>query len=419
MSVGAQSVLYPRRPTPETVFELIQRHRPTIFFGVPTLYAAMLAAKEAERADLSSLRLCVSAGEALPADLYRRWRERFGVEVVDGIGTTESGHIFLSNRPGSARPGSSGLRSPATSAHRGRRGPPGYPGRDREPPGPRRLHDGLLLEPARADQGSLFGSVDPDRRQVPPGRGRLLLVRRPRRRHAEGRRHLGLADRGRGHAHPARRGARGGRRRPGGRRPARQAARLCRPEGRRTSEALAAELRAFVKDKIAPTSTRDGSTSCRSSPRPPPARSSGSSSARARRAPERRPPRAETGARGDAPARGRLDQAIETRAGTTRKSRRAQLEGTGPRRSRRRRSDPAPDAPDRRRSPSRRSQTTSTPSGAKADRNAANRSTAPARTMMSAPGSGRTASVMDIPPGAYSAPGPLRRQSRRRASGMA
>src|SRR5262249_56061356 len=59
-----------------------------------------------------SLRLCVSAGEALPADLYRRWRERFGVEIVDGIGTTETGHIFLSNRPGAVRPGSSGLPVP-------------------------------------------------------------------------------------------------------------------------------------------------------------------------------------------------------------------------------------------------------------------------------------------------------------------
>jgi benzoate-CoA ligase family protein len=109
MSVGGQSVLYPHRPTPDAVFELIARHRPTIFFGVPTLYAAMLAAKESERrVDLSSLRLCVSAGEALPADLYRRWHERFGVEIVDGIGTTETGHIFLSNRPGAVRPGSSG-----------------------------------------------------------------------------------------------------------------------------------------------------------------------------------------------------------------------------------------------------------------------------------------------------------------------
>ena len=113
MSVGAQSVLYPHRPTPDTVFELLTRHRPTLFFGVPTLYAAMLAAKDTEpRYDLSSLRLCVSAGEALPADLYRRWRERFGVEIVDGIGTTESGHIFLSNRPGAVRPGSSGLPVP-------------------------------------------------------------------------------------------------------------------------------------------------------------------------------------------------------------------------------------------------------------------------------------------------------------------
>jgi benzoate-CoA ligase family protein len=113
MGVGAQSVLYPHRPTPDAVFDLLTRHRPTLFFGVPTLYAALLAVKEAERRfDLSSLRLCVSAGEALPAELYRRWRERFGVEIVDGIGTTESGHIFLSNRPGAVRPGSSGVPVP-------------------------------------------------------------------------------------------------------------------------------------------------------------------------------------------------------------------------------------------------------------------------------------------------------------------
>jgi benzoate-CoA ligase len=112
MSVGAQSVLFPHRPTPDAVFELITRRRPTVFFGVPTLYAAMLAAKDAPGRDLSSLRLCVSAGEALPADLYRRWHDRFGVEIVDGIGTTETGHIFLSNRPGAVRPGSSGLPVP-------------------------------------------------------------------------------------------------------------------------------------------------------------------------------------------------------------------------------------------------------------------------------------------------------------------
>jgi benzoate-CoA ligase len=117
MGVGAQSVLYPHRPVPESVFEVLGRHRPTIFFGVPTLYAGMLAVKDAERRfDLSSLRLCVSAGEALPEEIYVRWRERFGVEIIDGIGTTEILHIFLSNRPGAARPGSSGLPVPGYEA---------------------------------------------------------------------------------------------------------------------------------------------------------------------------------------------------------------------------------------------------------------------------------------------------------------
>src|SRR5881397_671736 len=113
MGAGAQSVLYPHRPTPDAVFEIIARHRPTLFFGVPTLYAAMLALKEPEkRWDVSSLRLCVSAGEALPEELYNRWRERFGVEIVDGIGTTEIGYIFISNRLGHTRPGSTGVAVP-------------------------------------------------------------------------------------------------------------------------------------------------------------------------------------------------------------------------------------------------------------------------------------------------------------------
>src|SRR5881628_359370 len=117
MAVGAQAVLYPHRPTPEGVFEVLATHRPTIFCGVPTLYAGMLAVKEAEkRFDLSSLRVCVSAGEALPEEIYTRWRERFGVEIIDGIGTTEILHIFLSNRPNQVRPGSSGLPVPGYEA---------------------------------------------------------------------------------------------------------------------------------------------------------------------------------------------------------------------------------------------------------------------------------------------------------------
>jgi benzoate-CoA ligase family protein len=117
MGVGAESVLFPRRPTPEAAFEVITRHRPTLFFAVPTLYAGMLALKDAEtRFDLSSLRLCVSAGEALPAEIFERWRERFKVEIIDGIGTTECLHMFISNTPGGVRPGSSGRVVPGYEA---------------------------------------------------------------------------------------------------------------------------------------------------------------------------------------------------------------------------------------------------------------------------------------------------------------
>ena len=157
-----------------------------------------------ERFDLSSLRLCVSAGEALPRSIYRRWQR--ALRRGDRRRHRHDGdlHIFLSNRPGAVRPGRRDCPSPATRRDRRRRGPPVPPRRDRQPPRPGRLHDGLLLEQARQDQGHPLRRVDPHRRQVPPGRGRLLLVRRPRRRHAQGRRHLGLADRGRGDADAAR-----------------------------------------------------------------------------------------------------------------------------------------------------------------------------------------------------------------------
>ncbi|MBI3328599.1 MAG: benzoate-CoA ligase family protein [Nitrospinae bacterium] len=115
--VGATAILYPGRVLAETMFEIIARERPTVFFGVPTLYASMLAIPGAEQTyDLSSLRLCVSAGEALPPELYTRWKARFGTEILDGIGTTEILHIFISNRPGCAKPGSSGTVVPGYAA---------------------------------------------------------------------------------------------------------------------------------------------------------------------------------------------------------------------------------------------------------------------------------------------------------------
>ncbi|MBI3246307.1 MAG: benzoate-CoA ligase family protein [Deltaproteobacteria bacterium] len=113
LHAGATAALVSERPTPDSMYAAIHRYRPTIFFGVPTLYAAMLQTKNAEsQYDLSSLRVCVSAGEALPGELFKQWRERFGVEILDGIGSTEALHIFLSNRPGQVRPGSSGTSVP-------------------------------------------------------------------------------------------------------------------------------------------------------------------------------------------------------------------------------------------------------------------------------------------------------------------
>lgn len=110
---GASSVLYPGPPTPESVFDIIQRHRVSVFFSVPTVYARLLSHRGAESMyDLSSLRLCVSAGEALPAVIYEEWKRRFNVDILDGMGTTELTHIVISNRPGRIRPGSSGVPVP-------------------------------------------------------------------------------------------------------------------------------------------------------------------------------------------------------------------------------------------------------------------------------------------------------------------
>ena len=112
MSVGATTVLLNTRPTPEAVFDLLIKHQPTIFYGVPTLYAAMLAAPNAPSRGQLNLRVCTSAGEALPADIGKRFTEKYGCEVLDGIGSTEMLHIFISNRPGEVRYGTTGKPVP-------------------------------------------------------------------------------------------------------------------------------------------------------------------------------------------------------------------------------------------------------------------------------------------------------------------
>jgi benzoate-CoA ligase len=112
MAVGASAVLTAERPTPDAVFRRLVEKRPTIFYGVPTLYAALLASPAFPEKSKIALRICTSAGEALPKNLGERWTERTGVEILDGIGSTEMLHIFLSNRPGEVRYGTTGKPVP-------------------------------------------------------------------------------------------------------------------------------------------------------------------------------------------------------------------------------------------------------------------------------------------------------------------
>jgi benzoate-CoA ligase family protein len=131
--VGASTVLHDGRPTPQSTFETIERFKPTLYFGVPTLYAAQLQALTTQQPDLSSVRLCVSAGEALPADIFNRWREETGLTILDGIGSTEALHIFISNRVDDYMPGSSGQVVPGYQLQirddSGQEVPIGEPGR--------------------------------------------------------------------------------------------------------------------------------------------------------------------------------------------------------------------------------------------------------------------------------------------------
>jgi benzoate-CoA ligase len=112
MSAGATTVLMPDRPTPDGVAALLLQHPVTVFYAVPTFYAAFLASPNAPQRGETKFRRCVSAGEALPPDVGRRWLERYGCDILDGLGSTEMLHIFLSNRPGEVKYGTSGKPVP-------------------------------------------------------------------------------------------------------------------------------------------------------------------------------------------------------------------------------------------------------------------------------------------------------------------
>ena len=203
LAVGATSVLMAERPTPAAVFKRLVAERPTIFYGVPTLYAAMLASAEFPAREQLGLRRCVSAGEALPADLGKRWRDKTGVDILDGLGSTEMLHIFLSNHPDDVCYGTTG------------RPVPGYELRV------------VLLEQSRQESGNVSRALDPQRRQVHRRRRWPLCLLRAHRRHAQGRRRVRVAIRGRGGAGNAQRRARSGGGRLCGRERADQAEGLC------------------------------------------------------------------------------------------------------------------------------------------------------------------------------------------------
>ncbi|MFC4120760.1 benzoate-CoA ligase family protein [Nonomuraea zeae] len=115
LAAGATAILDPARPTPAGVVNRVMEERPTLFFAGPTFFAALLASDAPAHA-FESVRLAVSAGEALPAEIYRRFTDRFGVDIIDGLGSTEALHIFISNQPGRVRPGSSGTVVPGYEA---------------------------------------------------------------------------------------------------------------------------------------------------------------------------------------------------------------------------------------------------------------------------------------------------------------
>jgi benzoate-CoA ligase family protein len=115
-SVGAASALFPEKSTAETLFAKIRKFRPTVLINVPTMVNQMVSHPDAAQQDLSSIRVATSAGEALPVELYERWKQTFGIELLDGLGTAEMWHIFISNKRGAVRPGTVGTVVPGFDA---------------------------------------------------------------------------------------------------------------------------------------------------------------------------------------------------------------------------------------------------------------------------------------------------------------
>ena len=254
LAVGATTVLMAERATPAAVFKRLTAHRATIFYGVPTLFAAMLSASDFPAREALALRRCASAGEPLPAEIGRRFRERTGVDILDGIGSTEMLHIFLSNRADDVRYGTTGKPVPGYELRiideQGHDVADGEPG------------ELLIKGPTAAmtywnnrpkSRATFLGEWTRSGDKYRLRRGRLLCLLRAQRRHAQGRRHLGLAGGGRSGDHRPSRGARGGRGRRGRTPTSWSSPRplSCSVLPRQGDAALAAEIQAHVRAQLA------------------------------------------------------------------------------------------------------------------------------------------------------------------------
>ena len=198
-SVGAATLLLPGQPKPAAIFEAIERFRPSVFFGLPTLYTSLTKADGAAATDFSSLRMALSAAEVLSAEVFNGWKTLTGLEIVEGLGSTEALHIYLSNRPEQKKLGAAGLRVPGYEILlQGQGRPRGRRQRGRHPVGARRFQHAAVLEPA----GQIGGDdprrrLDLHRRPFRARQRRLSFLPRPRRRPDQDFRPMGLSARSR------------------------------------------------------------------------------------------------------------------------------------------------------------------------------------------------------------------------------
>ncbi len=152
-SVGAATLLLPGQPKPAAIFAAIGQYRPTVFFGLPTLYISLTKAEGADAADFSSLRMAVSAAEVLSAEVFNGWKQLTGLEIIEGLGSTEVLHVYLSNRAEQKKLGAAGLRVPGYEIMlRDSDGREVGDNRGRHPVGARRLRHAAVLEPAGQDR---------------------------------------------------------------------------------------------------------------------------------------------------------------------------------------------------------------------------------------------------------------------------